>query len=250
MRTSYNSGDWSTEQKLGDRRRIVPIPQISDVYEAFEQDYTIERASFAPTAFNTASPDDAVSYLQSESPGIDLNNEKMKWTRGYYPVPPDWSESGTFAPVFPGFPGYIITPSNTAVRGRAPFSPPGGVDCRIYYEYFMVGAGQTYASDADIPLNEVQEFVFTDNPTIPNNSVVPAAGLNFGSQYWAPTTPTQELYKIWMTNAAALGWASTRAGTWPGGMVPNTDGQYVVQCNKERLIGNIWARITRCILAQ
>lgn len=242
MRSSFNSGDWSTEQKYGDRRRIVPIPQISDIYEAFEQDYTIARASFASTPFNTASPDDATAYLQSESPASDLGNEKMKWTRGYYPIPPDWSESTTYAASFPGFPGYIVTPSNTSVRGRNPFSRL--VDCRVYYEYFMVGPGQTYNSDADIPIFRPQDWVFTDNPTLMNASVVPAAGLNFGSQYWAPTTPTQEEYKDWITHAAADGWDSGKA--WLGEANP---GQFVVQCSKERLMGNLWARITKAVQA-
>ncbi len=245
MRISYDSGDWTSPQKMGDRRRILPIPQIGDIYEAFEQDYTIARSAFAALPFNTESEDVPATYLQSESPAKDLGNEKMSWTRTYYPVPPDWSESNTFAPTFPGFPGYIITPSNTSARGRLPFSPTGGVDSRIYYEYFMVGPGQTYETDADIPLNEVQEFVFTDNPTIPNQSVVPAAGLNFGTQYWAPTTPTQEEYKTWITNAAANGWATGKV--W---LAEANPGQYVVQCNKERLVGNIWCRITRAVLAQ
>ncbi len=246
MRTQYIAGDWTVAEKYGDRRRIVPIPQIEDVYEAFEQDYTIARASFDTEPLNTASPDDATAFLQIESSGQDLGNEMMRWTRGYYPIPPAWDDWGTFAPTFPGFPGYIILPNAGAAanQGRNAFS--NNVDCRIAYEYHMVGPGQTYANAGLIPLNPVQTYYPTANPTFYAPSVVPAAGVGFGSQYFLPTTPTQEDYQAWMANAAAHEWESGTATT-PG---PNGQGQIVVQCNRERLIGNLWALVTRYVLAQ
>lgn len=242
---TYRSSAMTTAAKFGDQRAIYPISRIADIYEAFEQDYSILRESFATTPFNTASPDNPAAYLQSENGVQDISGGIRKWTRTYYPIPPDWSTAGTFAPTFPGYPGYVIPPTSTATRGRNPFSPPGGVDCKIYYEYFMVGTGQTYATEMDIPLYPVQQFPFDADATIQNNSVVPAAGLNFGTQYWGPTTPTQETYKTWITNAAALGWASGKV--WLGETNP---GQFVVQSTREQLAGNIWARVTRAVLAQ
>jgi len=241
----YRSAPMDNAQAVGDKRDFFPIYKLKDTCRAFRQDFEQLSSAFTSLPLNTPHPDDGSFFLQDESEGNDRQAYIRQWTRTYYQIPGNWSTAGTFAPTFPGFPGYIVLPNSSATQGRNPFTPTGGVDCKIYYEYFMVGTSQTYASELDIPLYPVQKFYFTANPTLPCQSVVPAAGLSFGDQYWLPTTPTQEEYKTWIANATADGWDSGKV--WLGETDP---GQFVVQSTREQLAGNIWARVTRAVLAQ
>ena len=252
----------TTAAAAGDVRKFYPVPQIEDQCYGIEQDFEVLSSSFAALALNTPHPSDATCFLQSETPTGDQGGFITRWTRRYYQIPPGWDDSENYAAKFPGTPGYAILPNSgsAGLLGRNSFTPPGGVDSRMHWDYFMVGAGRTYASADLIPLIPVQVYYPTAEPTQFGDSVVPAAGLTFstesgGSQYFLPTTPTKETYFGWVTNAAAHGWASgydDGTGKWQAAGQPlvTNPGQIVVECRKVRLMGNIWGRMTRYVLAQ
>ena len=244
----YTGSLMADAAKCGTLRRFFPIPQISDLCYAFKQDYEQNRASFAALALNTVSPDDATAFLQNESDLQDQDGEVVKWTRSYYQVPPSWDDWDNIAYTFPQTPGYIVLPSGVSNPvGRNPFTPIDGAKCRIRRDYFMVGAGQTYANEGAIPEIAVQTYVGQLNPTffLEPPQVVPAANLVVGTLLYLATVPSKETYFGWVANAKALGWASGRAGT-----ADVNPGQIVISCKPERLVGNIWARVTPYILVR
>ena len=235
----------SDAAKCGVRRRFYPIPNLGDVCYGFKQDYEQAASSFTNTPYNTVSPDDATAFLESESEPQDKGAATYRWTRTYYQVPPSWDDWENVNYTFPGFPGYANTGAGTPTPlGRYSFSPPNGVQCRVHYDYFMVAASGSYTSASAIPLASVVTYSSSANPSlfIDPPWVAPSAGITVGANTFLPTIPFQETYKSWVANAAASGWGSAASGS--------SQGQICIQSRIQRLAGNIWARISKYVLAQ
>lgn len=236
--------------KCGTLRKFFPIPQIEDLCYGFRQDYEQDRASFVAVPLNTASPDDATAFLQNETELTDSGAEIVKWTRTYYQIPPSWDDWENVSYTFPQYPGYIIlsaiNPPAANQQGRDPFTPANGVTCRVHRDYFMVGAGQTYATEGLIPVIPVQTFHGLLNPNFYSSptQVTPVGGIVIGNTQYLESVPNRTVWDGWVANAAAQGWASGRVGT-----ADANPGQIVISCKPERLMGNIWASVTRYILA-
>ena len=238
--SKYTGSLMTDSAKCGTLRKLFPIPQIGDLCYGFRQDYMQSRASFAALALNTVSPDDASAYLQQESELQDIDGDVIKWTRSYFQIPPSWDDWENVSYTFPAYPGYLILPIGiTTPVGRGNFTPINGVTCRVHRDYFMVGAGRTYANEGAIPEIPVQAFVGLLNPTftIEPPMVVGPGTITVGSSSYLESVPNQTTWAGWVANAAANKWSSGTAQA-----VGSGQGQIVISCKPERLVGNSGVR--------
>ena len=181
---------------------------------------------------------------------------------GTFQVPPSWDEPQAFVYTFPGYPGYLLGQggtTNPALAGRPAF--PFNVQSRLQHDYYIVDPNGLVTGKKDAagnPLNIVTSsdlipiiqrtlYYVIGNTTlfIDPPSVVPVGGLNVGSTFYFETVPNQATYKTWVANATSLGWSSGRVGT-----ADTSPGQLVAEMSVPmRLVGNIWMRTTRYVLA-
>jgi hypothetical protein len=243
----YRSTSQTDAAAASDIRKFFPIPQIEDLCYGIEQDFEQLSTVFAALPLNTVHPTDATCFLQSESQTNDKGAFIGRWTRKYYQIPPSWDDWENQSYTFPGTPGYLNVGQGGNYIGRNAYTPVNGVKVRVHRDYFMVGAGQTYANEGLIPDIAVQTYVGQLNPQYfwDPPSVIPAAGITIGNTTYLASVPSKENYFGWVTNAAANGWASGRVGT-----ADANPGQIVISCKPERVMGNLWARVTRYVLAQ
>lgn len=247
----YRSAAQTDAVAVSDIVKFFPVPQIGDLCYGIKQDFEQLSTSFVPLAHNTVHPNDATCFLQLEEQTTDQGALLTHWTRSYFQIPPSWDDWENTSYTFPQYPGYTIQPGVAATPvGRDPYTPANGVKCRVHYDYFMVGSGQTYANEGLIPDIPVQTFsgklnpqYFSSPPQVVDN--VADGGTLVGNSFYLESVPNKTLYLSWAANAAANGWASGRVGT-----ADANPGQIVISCKPERLAGNIWARITRYVLAQ
>ena len=226
---------------------VLPFP--SGDKSKLEQEFQQQNDSWAATAFNTVHAEYPGYYLQAESPRADIGGGMVKWRRTYMAVPPSYSFWENISYTFPAYPGYLILPSGSSTPvGRGTVTPPNGVTCRVQYDYFMVGSGQTYATFGLIPDVAVQTYKGLLNTyfSIEPPMVVGPGSVHIGTMYFLETVPNQSTYQAWVANAAAHGWASGTAAA-PGAY---GQGQICVSCKPQQIIGNIWARVSKFVLAQ
>jgi len=246
----YTGSTMAVASKSGALRKFFLIPQIEDLCYGFRQDYQQAASSFAAVALNTVSPDDATAFLQNETELADMGAGMVQWTRTYCQVPPAWDDWENVSYTFPQYPGYIrlssSSPPAANQQGRDPYTPVNGVTCRVRRDYFMVGTGLTYATEGAIPVISVQTFHGLLNPNFYTSptQVTPVGGIVIGNTQYLESVPNRTVWDGWVANAAASGWACGRVGT-----ADANPGQIVISCKPERLLGNIWARVTRYVLA-
>ena len=256
----YRADDRSTARAVSAARYFFPIPPIEDESApgagdqcyGIEQDFEIAQTSFKALAKNTVHPVDTTCFLQDEAVTSDKGAQVLRWTRRYYRVPRSWDDWENISYTFPAFPGYLVLPSGaTTPIGRGPQTPPNGVKCRVHYDYFMVGTGQTYQTEGDIPDIAEQTYVGAANPTFRQDPPLVAdnigglGGTLVGTSLYLQTVPDKTTYSAWVANAAANGWAAGRVGTTDA-----NPGQIVISCKPQRVMGNLWARVTKYVLAQ
>ena len=236
--------------KCGTLRKFFPIPRLSATCYAFKQDYEQDRASFAATALNTVSPDDATAFLQIESELSDGGGEVMTFTRSYYQIPPSWDDAQTYSYTPIGYSGYMPDPTtgilNGAVAGR--LRNPRKFTARVHRDYFMVGAGQTYASAAAIPILRGQVYYIANNPTSYYDYLSDTPAWPFA------TVPTRANYEAWKAITAPTAGqiaAAIANGIACTGAIANALGGEIIPEDSalENLAGNLWARVTLYIPA-
>jgi hypothetical protein len=220
-----------------------------------EQNFQQQNDAWATTAFNTVHPEYPGYYLQGEGPRADIGGGMVKWRRTYFAIPPSWDDWENIQYTFPQTPGYIVLANGVnGVIGRNPYTPRSGVTCRVHHDYFMVGgpstlggANQTYANEGQIPLIAVQTYCGKLNPQYFSDppQVVPVGDIVIGNTKYLETVPDKATYFGWVANAAQYGFSSGRVGT-----TDNNPGQIVIACVPQRVMGNLWALVTRYVLAQ
>lgn len=254
----YRSSAQTNPQAVSDVRKFFPIPQIEDLAYGLEQDFEQLSSNFIPPLLNSPHPTDGTCFLQSVSGGSDKGAYITQWTGKYYQVPPGWDDWENVSYTFPSFPGYLQLPSGVLNPiGRGPYTPPNGVVCRVHHDYFMVGPGRTYTDASKIPIVPVQSYVGKLNSTFFNDPpmVVPVGNITVGSSEFLESVPNQGVYQGWVTNAAAQQWAAgydNGSGLWqvPGQAGVVLPGQIVISCKLQRVMGNLWDRVTRYVLPQ
>ena len=217
-----------------------PIPATSAEYVLL-QDFMQLRANFAATALNTAhpsaglTPDFSAFVLVEEGERRDVGNGLVRWTRKYALAPEAWDYSESYAYTFIGFQGLIANYSGfgggtfnpVVATGRIPQS--WVVSSRVHNEYFLVGAGQTYASSAAIPVVKRQQYLSPVSGALAPCPVDYIWDAITGGTDVAATTPDRTTYEGWMTAGTEIVSEDSRLTRW---------------------LGNIWLRQTRYVVAQ
>lgn len=225
---AYTSGDMTTPVACSLPVFEAPFPHTSARY-VMRQDYIVNAEDFAATDLNTphADPDLADYFLVNEGPQTELPGGRVRWTRTYAKIPDSWNDYELLQYRFIGLmasqaaPPYVFT--NVEVDGRDPFEKK--VTWRILHEYFMVGPSQTYATPADIPVNEQQEYTVSGDASLKVD-------------YLVDITTNPLLYETSPSKPDYL--AMVTAGT-----------EIVAETSQpDRWMGNIWVRITRYVTAQ
>jgi hypothetical protein len=242
MESAAKSGAAARFFPLPNRSRAVAGDEVYGIKQRFQQDI----ASFDALQLNTPLDTDSNALLVAEGQQMDIGGNVVEWERTYMRVPATWSDYDVIQYLFPGYPGYAAPPGPGLTNSRNPYSPLGGVRCRIQYDYFvftpdtfpLTGVKDSAGNDitvvgieSDIPILPRQAFYQIANPTIFYDppSVVPAGGLFLGGLYYTESVPNRAAWDVMVA-----------AGT----EIIATDSQI------KRFAGNIWERATRYVVAQ
>ena len=225
---------------------LLPYPNADK--SKLEQDFQQQNDAWTAMAFNTVHAEYPGYYLQAESLRADIGGGMVKWRRTYVKAPTSYDNWENMSYTFPAYPGYLVMPVGVLTPvGRGAFTPPNGVNCRVRYDYYIVGTGQTYASYGLIPPNAVMNYhglanaYFQINPPM----VVGPGTIIVGTLQYLETVPNQTAYQTYVANAVALGWGSGRVGT-----ADANPGQLCISCKSQQIVGNLWAMVSKYILAQ
>lgn len=193
MSNLITDGDFSTASAVSDFRFSAPFAQygIVNLY-VVEQDFVINRASFAPLAIDTAHPTLAGYFLALETPMQAVAVEgTVKWTRRYAQVPASFSrKGGTYPYTFP-----ILFTGVTSTSRL--FSKPLVVDSRVQVDFFHISDSTT------VPVIEPQRYINSlsgfDATSPYGEPVVTDPG--FGV---TPTVPDLTTYNSWVSGGIEI----------------------------------------------
>jgi hypothetical protein len=221
-------GDFTTATAVGAARKSFPIEGRNDSV-VIEQDFMQALSSFAPLALNTPHPDVPTAYLVAETPLQDLGSGIVRWTRVYAQVPATYTEpGGSYAYNYIGFVGNVISQGGEvtlSVTGRERTVENSPV--QITREFFLVGAGQTYAQWQNIPVISGQRYY--------GASGMDTDYLTDAPPFVTATNPTRTAYLALVTADAAS---------------PSSFSLVVEDSTVTRWMGNIYMRETRRIKAK
>jgi hypothetical protein len=238
-----------------DRSRFSqPFNGDSGAY-VLEQDWQFnnQSAAWAPTALNTAHPVFTSYYLVSEGPLSDLGGGEVKWTRTYAQVPSSRDDENTMNYEFIGYYGFTFQAGGTAVAGpggRFPFTASCSV--RVHNDYFMIGAGGSYATAALIPLlYRLRYYVPAGSwvgssfvPTTTNPTTQALTGSPIKVLWDSTSTIPNTSYAINLTPATVPSRSAYEALVAAQSEIIAEDSQLT------RWKGNIYQRATKYIVAQ
>ena len=225
-------GTFSTAAAAGAARTSYPIPGdltakvISQDYMQTFADYTAPTISTAHGTFSTA-------YLVGDSELQDIGGGIARFTREWATIPAVRNEWGTWGYQFPGY--YSVSAGPTPysqyfyVNGNArdPFTLTA--KSRMYHEYFLCKAGQTYATPDLIPVIDAQVWSMVTNTNARILYLIPTG--TFGTD----SNPTLEAYLALVAGGAGFG---------TGAAV----GEFVAEASTvDRYMGEIYVRITRYV---
>ncbi len=193
-------------------RPSYPIPSDPTAI-IYSQDFTVPFTNYAAPTISSAHPDIATAFCIGDSELQDLGGGIARYTRQWATIPANRNEWGTFAFTFPGLKGTAEPPYNQYWNvdvggGRDPRTE--SVKSRIYHEYFLCAAGQTYTSPDEIPTIEPFRVKLASNP----DAVMPYA-LPSGV-YLEDTTPTKEEYEASIAAEDELVAESSKPERWQG----------------------------------
>ena len=223
----WAEGSYAIAKPVGLPRFSAPIPSTTTQY-LMRQTFQQFKNQFAALALNTAHPDYATFYLVGEGELQDIGGGAVQWERTYAAVPASHDEYESFSYQFVGFGGIIWYSGNrygTTITGREPFMRI--VSSRYHHDYFLVGAGLTYATAGDIPSVLGQRYYAGGlDPTLQSTYLwdTDTVGL---ITYFA-TSPTATAYKALITAGTEIVAEDSRLTRWQG---------------------NMWLRQTRYIIA-
>lgn len=274
-RPVYIDGDYKSQATP------VSLPEFSSPIPGDPTEYILEQKfqksrnawnTDGPLDLNTPHPDYAGFVLVEESPRRDIGGAMVEWTRKYAKVPSpldDW-QSKDYS--FIGLSGSTSLGTQTPNRARQ----SRVVNCKVLYEYFLVGTGGAYATAGDIPkiwaMQYCQQLVV--DSAILGGITYPVESLNPASSS-SQTYPTlEDYYNTMLPDAYKNGWNATvtneviftdytfagTPGSYTGhfagaintsdpanklgGIIPVTDSILT------RWLGNIYQRESRYVLAQ
>lgn len=192
----------------------------------YSQDYTVPFANYVAPTLSSANADVATAYCIGDSELEDIGAGIARYTRQWATIPANRNEWGSFAYQFPGLLGSSNPPYSQYWTadiggGRDPVTLPA--KSRIYHEYFLCAAGQTYTTPGDIPAIEKTRFSLASNLEATIVYLLPA------SVYWSDSVPTKEAYQA---------------------MIAAEDELVAEDSFLERYAGEIYVRRTRYVIAQ
>lgn len=211
-------GNWTQAAVDGPPRFIPSMPYTSKAFY-FEQDYVQNELDWVATALNTTSPDFPSYVLVEEGAPQSPGSGVRKWTRKYALVPDSWSEpGGNYSYNFIGIVSFPLLPTG---RVRQVLEVP----MRIQRDYFLVGSGGTYGTEA----------LMVAGATIPQQvyalTLYPSSFVQLLTAIGAdvPTTPSSDQYLSWVNTGSEIAVDTSVFVRW---------------------MGNIWCRETRYVKAR
>lgn len=225
MPDTYTSPDLDLSEKSDNGPARPEYPFLNRYGDAshvvFTIPYIVSALDYAPTALNTAATINGVSvFACGETAPADAGAGVLSYEGKFANVPASHFDYETYSATYPGYWGERVSYTQT-------------VQAQLQYEYFKTGTGETYETPAEIPL--VAETRVTNSGGLDvsilsggelfltdGGEVAPGVTL-------AATSPTLTAYKALVTGATY---------------------SIAVDCKVEHYLGNIWARITRRVLAK
>lgn len=228
MNTVLDS-DYTTAAAVGQLRVSYPFSAMGDnVTKFYEQDYQQLLVNFSPLTINSVCPWDGAAYLVEETELRKVLGGVVQWTRRYANIPQSRDDASSIAFQFPGlFASYTSDDVTTTITLRYPQT--WTVNCRVHMDYYLVGAGGTYANILAIPAIQRQYFyVPVYNGTI---NTLPGQGadvtfLNPAASS-SPTSPTTETYQSWLASGYEFAAEASQLSRWKGNIFQRVT-KYVV----------------------
>lgn len=218
MPDTLTDGNWSIADVDGPERLTAPIPNTEKKY-IIEQDMVINVESFTALALNTPHPTFPLYKLVFETPTQPAGCGAVKWTRRYAMIPDSWSEpTGDISYNFIGIGPTVAVPIS---RIRQVLEVP----MRTQRDYFLVGAGGAYATEAALVASQTipqQTYYATLYPTAFVDQISSVLAL-------LPTSPSAETYLGWVISGTEIAVDTSIFVRWEG---------------------NIWCRETRYVKAR
>jgi hypothetical protein len=227
---------------------------VSTKEYVFTQEWMQSRKTVSATTIGTGhpssglTPDYSAFKLISEGPKNDIGGGLVKWQRTYAKAPDSHDEFESYSYSFIGFVGTISRSGGVIATGRA--RNAAVVTSRVRHDYFLVGAGQTYANAGVIPIVRAQGYYAGASPgpaeAIVTDYICDAFTNTDTGQAVPATVPSRSTYNAWVSAALAYGFdpgAVSVLGANPG--------QIVAEDSRiTRWMGPIFLRQTRYVLAQ
>lgn len=246
---SYTDGDFTVPMAISRPRLSQPFAGDNGEY-MLKQDFMINADNFSPLALNTAHYLSAFStyFLTGESEFQNRDAGVITWTRTYCRIPSLRNDGGSMSYRYIGYQVNIGT--NTYSPGRNRFART--VASRIQHDYYMVGAGGSYADQTLIPL--IQEQLYY----IPIGSFSISGGVGTFTPVYPDGNPLQALtgqqvdflFNTWNQGGFSSSTSSKPSLATYQALVA-AGGYIVAQASTlQRWQGNIWDRSTIYVLAQ
>lgn len=229
-------GALTTAQTMGGARKSFPFE--GDVSSFIvEQDYQVLLTSYSPLALSTAHGTYTNAYLVRESELENIGAGVVKFTRTYAQIPASRSDYETFNFKFPGLlatTGGVVPPYNqywvSTGNGRDPFL--ANANSRLYSEYFLCAAGQTYTTPSAIPILPEIKFTLDSNTDARIDYL-----LSTSPGYWSNSDPTKEEWVALIAGGTGIGTGAAA-------------GEFIGEDSRlSRWMGDIYCRQTRYVKA-
>lgn len=210
MADILSDGVFTVAKEQGPARLSAPFPEVNSRY-VLEQDYMQDFDSYSPLALNTAHPTLATYKLVQETQLQDAGCGVAMWTRVYAQVPATRTRiEGTTNYHFIGFGGLVFTGINVdlpSVDGRPRFNRV--VPLQVVRNYYLVGAGGSYATDDLIPVIPAQEY-YEGTPSNPMDYLTNNPPFAFA------TTPTRDDYQDMIDDEEWIAAEASSVTSWMG----------------------------------
>ena len=186
-------GTFSTASAIGPLVLSFPFGDRDTTAIIYTQRFMVYRANYAAPTLSSANGTYATAYCVGDTNFEGLGAGIICYDRQWATIPANRNEWNTKDYEFIG----LIT----ATGPQPPFDqyweldPEGGrdpdvqrVNQRLYHEYFLCVAGQTYETPGAIPVIQAQQYILESNPNAKRRYLLPA-GI-----YSSDTDPTTEAY--------------------------------------------------------
>lgn len=248
MALAYN--DFGTTSEVSVEKPKFSQPIVGQAINYIIQQRYRQLGTYTPPALNTVHPDFAGFFFVGDGDQQPLGGGVQEWIRRWAAVPATHDEPQSYPMTLIGL--FATGGPVTFTTGRLQRTQV--VTSRVQHDYFLTGAGATYATANDVPRINGMKFLLQ----ISNSSQV-------GSIYYPTdilatnTIPTVSYYQAMMRLALKKSWTGSVVsqtildadGSVRMSDSPNPLGsQFAAEDSRiDRWEGNIFVRTTRYVLA-